>query len=221
MRSATSRTRAALAVASLALSACSSLIPEYQRPAAPVPPSYPADVTPASAPGAEAAADIDWQRFFADPRLKRLIALSLENNRDLRIAVLNIEQARAIYGIRRADEWPTVGIGAAASRAAVGNSVATVYSVGFAVASYELDLFGRVHDLSEAALSQYFATAENRKAVQISLVSSVANAYLAVLADEEQLRVTRDTLTTREESARITKLRFDNGATSELDYRQA
>jgi len=96
-----------------------------------------------------------------------------------------------------------------------------VYSVGFAVASYELDLFGRVHDLSEAALSQYFATAETRKAVQISLVSSVANAYLALLADDEQLRVTRDTLTTREESARITKLRFDNGATSELDYRQA
>jgi len=221
MRSALWPTRAALAVATLALAACSSLIPEYQRPAAPVPPTYPADVAPASSAGAEAAADIDWQRFFADPRLKRLIELALANNRDLRIAVLNIEQARAIYQIRRADELPTVGVGAAASRAAIGNGVATVYSVGFAVASYELDLFGRVHDLSEAALSQYFATAETRKAVQISLVSSVANAYLAVLADEEQLRVTRETLATREESARITKLRFDNGATSELDYRQA
>ena len=222
MHSAPRPLRAALTAAmTLALAACSSLVPDYQRPAAPVPPSYPADVTPASVAGAEAAADIDWQRFFADPRLKRLIALALENNRDLRIAVLNIEQARAIYQIRRADELPSVGVGVAASRAAVGNGVATVYSVGFAVAGYELDLFGRVHNLSEAALSQYFATAETRKAVQISLVSSVANAYLAVLADDEQLRVTRETLTTREESARITKLRFDNGATSELDYRQA
>jgi multidrug efflux system outer membrane protein len=221
MRSATSRTRAALAVATLALCACSSLIPEYQRPAAPVPPSYPADVTPASGPGAEAAADIDWQRFFADPRLKRLIELALANNRDLRIAVLNIEQARAIHQIRRADELPSIGIGGSASRAAVGNGVATVYAVGFAAASYELDLFGRVHALSDAALAQYFATAEARKAVQISLVSSVANTYLALLADDEQLRVTRQTLDTREESTRLTKLRFDNGASSELDYRQA
>ena len=221
VRSASLPGRAALAVATLALAACSSLIPPYQRPAAAVPATYPPDVTVPGAPGAEAAADVDWQRFFADPRLKQLIGLALANNRDLRIAVLNIEQARAIYQIRRADELPTVGVGAAASRAAVGNGVATVYSVGFAVAGYELDLFGRVHDLSEAALSQYFATAENRKAVQISLVASVANAYLAVLADDEQLRVTRETLTTREESTRITKLRFDNGAASELDYRQA
>src|SRR5436190_19045336 len=109
MRSPLLRARVALAVATLALAACSSLVPEYERPAAPVPPTYPSDVTPASAPGAEAAADIDWQRFFADPRLKRLIALSLANNRDLRIAVLNIEQARAVYQIRRADQWPSVG----------------------------------------------------------------------------------------------------------------
>jgi len=221
MRSALWLARAALAVATLALAACSSLIPEYQRPAAPVPPTYPSDVAPASSPGAEAAADIDWQRFFADPRLKRLIELALANNRDLRIAVLNIEQARAIYQIRRADELPTVGIGASASRAAAGNGVATVYAVGFALSSYELDLFGRVRDLSESALSQYFATAETRKAVQISLIASVANAYLTLLADDVQLRVTRDTLTTREEATRINKLRFDNGAASELDYRQA
>src|SRR5436190_22097507 len=105
MRSARGPTRVALALATLGLAACSSLIPEYQRPAAPVPPTYPSDVTPATAPGAEAAADIDWQRFFADPRLKSLIALSLANTRDLRVALLNIEQARAIYQIRRADEW--------------------------------------------------------------------------------------------------------------------
>ena len=213
--------RVALAAAALALAGCSTLIPRYQRPAAPVPATYPPELAPAGAPTGEAAADLDWQRFFADPRLQRLIELALHNNRDLRIAVLNIEQTRALYQVRRADEWPTVGAGATVSRTPVGSGVVTSYAVGFAVSSYELDLFGRIHDLSQAALAQYFASAETRKAVQISLVSSVANAYLALLADDEQLRVTRQTLETREESTRLTKLRFDNGATSELDYRQA
>jgi outer membrane protein, multidrug efflux system len=213
--------RAALSGVALALAACTSLIPDYQRPAAPVPSTYPPDVTPSAAAGATPAADVDWQSFFADPRLKRLIELALANNRDLRIAVLNIEQARALYGIRRADELPTVGIGASATREPIGNGIANVYAVGFAANSYELDLFGRVRDLSQAALAQYFATAEARKAVQISLIASVANAYLTLIADDEQLRVTRDTLTTRDDSARLTKLRFDNGASSELDYRQA
>src|SRR3982751_4561258 len=112
MRSAPRFQRAALAVATLSLAACTTLIPPYERPAPPVPPTYPPAVTPASTPGAEPAADIDWQRFFADPRLKRLIELAIANNRDLRVAVLNIEQARAVYQIRRADQWPSVGVGA-------------------------------------------------------------------------------------------------------------
>ena len=213
--------RLALFVAGVALAGCSSLIPRYERPAPPVPASYPPEETPLAAAGSEAPADIDWQRFFADPRLKRLIGLALENNRDLRVAVLNIEQTRALYQVRRADELPTVGAGATVARTPVGSGVVTAYAVGLAVAGYELDLFGRVHDLSQAALAQYFATAEARKAVQISLVSSVATTYLALLADDELLRVTRQTLETREESTRLTKLRFDNGASSELDYRQA
>ena len=213
--------RPALAGALLALAGCSTLIPPYERPAPPVPATYPAETTPAGAQNGEAAADIDWQRFFADARLKQLIGLALANNRDLRVAVLNIEQTRALYQVRRADELPTVGVGASVARSPIGGSVATSYAVGFAVTGYELDLFGRVHDLSEAALAQYFATAENRKAVQISLVAGVANAYLNLLADDELLRVTRETLRTREESTRLTKLRFDNGASSELDYRQA
>jgi multidrug efflux system outer membrane protein len=206
--------------AALAGAGCTSLIPAYERPPAPVPASYPPEPAPPP-PGAEAAADIDWQRFFADPRLQRLIALALANNRDLRVAVLNIEQTRALYQVHRADELPTIGIGGTAMRQPAGNAIVTSYAVGLAASSYELDLFGRVHALSEAALAQYFATAEARKAAQISLVSSVANGYLALLADDEQLRVTRQTLDTREESARLTKLRFDNGASSELDYRQA
>ena len=211
----------ALAASLLALAACSTLIPPYERPAAPVPASYAPEVLSAPASAAEAAADVDWQRFFADPRLTRLIGLAIANNRDLRVAVLNIEQTRALYQVRRADELPTVGAGATVSRTPVGSGVATAYAVGFAVSNYELDLFGRVHDLSQAALAQYFATAENRKAAQMSLIASVATAYLSVLADDELLRVTRQTLATREDGSRLTKLRFDNGASSELDYRQA
>jgi multidrug efflux system outer membrane protein len=197
------------------------LIPTYQRPAAPIAPTYPPETAPDAVGGPVAAADLDWQRFFADPRLKRLIELALVNNRDLRVAVLNIEQTRALYQVRRADELPTVGVGASVTRTPVGNGVLTAYAVGAQVSSYEIDLFGRVRSLSQAALAQYFATAEARKAVQISIVASVANAYLNALADDELVRVTQETLKTREESYRLTKLRFDNGVSSELDFRQA
>jgi multidrug efflux system outer membrane protein len=203
----------------LGVSGCMSLIPEYQRPAAPVPAAYPAEAQPAGAP---AAADVDWQAYFADPRLKRLIEIALANNRDLRIAVLNIEQARATYQVKRADELPTVGAGLQASRqAGSSGGLVNTYSVGLAVTSYEFDFFGRVRSLSQAALAQYLATDESRKTVQIALIASVANGYLNLLADDELLRVTRDTLVTREESFKLTKLKFDNGAASELDFRQA
>jgi len=207
-------------VALLGTGGCMSLIPEYQRPAAPVPAAYPAETGAAAA--AAAAAEIDWQAYFADPRLKRLVEIALANNRDLRIAVLNIEQARATYQVKRADELPTVGAGLVAQRqpGSTGGLVNT-YSVGLAVTSYELDFFGRVRSLSQAALAQYLATDEARKTVQIALIASVANGYLNLLADDELLRVTRDTLLTREESFKLTKLKFDNGAASELDFRQA
>ncbi|MEP7058068.1 MAG: efflux transporter outer membrane subunit [Caldimonas sp.] len=216
--------RGALAAAAAAsvLAGCMNLAPRYERPPAPVAPNFPVETMPASAPGGPAAADIEWQRFFADPRLQRLIELALQNNRDLRIAVLNIEQARALYQVRRADELPTVGAGAIVQRQPGSNGkLANSYSVGLAVTSYELDFFGRVRNLSQAALAQYLATAEARKTAQISLIASVANAYLALLADDELVRVTRQALGTREDSLRLTKLKFDYGASSELDYRQA
>jgi multidrug efflux system outer membrane protein len=216
------RPRFAALGALLALAGCSSLIPHYERPAAPVAATYAAEMTPAAGPGNEAAAEIEWQRFYTDARLKRLIELALANNRDLRVAVLSIEQARATYQVRRADALPSVGVGATASRTpnAFGQ-LGETYAVGLAVPNYEIDFFGRVHDLSEAALDQFLATEESRKTVQISLVASVATTYLALLADDELLRVTQQTLVTREESTRLTRLRFDNGASSELDYRQA
>jgi len=206
----------------LLLGGCMSFIPAYERPAAPVPPAYAAELVAPASPGAVAAADIEWQRFFTDARLRRLIEISLANNRDLRVAVLNIEAARAAYQVKRADELPSVGAGFTANRAAGSNGgLVNTYAVGLQVTSYELDFFGRVRSLSQAALSQYLATEESRKTVQITLVSSVANAYVALLSDDELLRVTRETLKTRDESFKLTKLKFDNGAASELDFRQA
>ena len=216
----------ALAAALLLLGGCMNLIPRYERPAAPVAPGYAPELAPAGAADAKveaaAAADIEWQHFFADARLKRLIELALQNNRDLRVAVLNIEQARASYQIRRADELPTVGAGISAQRqpGSSGDLVNT-YSVGFQVTSYELDVFGRVRSLSQAALAQYLATEEARKTTQIALIAGVATTYVSLLADDELLRVTQDTLKTREDSFGLTKLRFDNGASSEVDVRQA
>jgi len=206
---------AAFAIAA-ALSGC-SMMPSYERPAAPVPGSWPA---PAAAVGTPAA-DLPWQQFFGDQRLRQLIGIALRGNRDLRVAVLNIEQARAQYDIRRADRLPTVGITASGSRAPNGDGNKTTYSAGLGFSSWEIDFFGRVASLSEAALAQYLATEEGRKAAQISLVASVANTWLALVADEELLELTRQTLATREESQRLVRLRFENGVTSELDLRQA
>ena len=208
------------------LGAC-SMIPAYERPAAPVATDWPALNGAAVSTSATPAADIAWQSFFSDARLRQLIAVALKNNRDLRVAVLNIEQARAQFQIRRADQYPTVNLAATGSRqpgarAANGDStIASTYTAGLAVTAYELDFFGRVASLKEQALAQYLATEEGRKTAQISLVASVANTYLSLLADHELLAITQQTLVTREESYRLSKLRFDNGVTSELDLRQA
>ena len=205
------------AVLALTLCACGSMAPDYQRPAAPVAASFGSENA-----GNTAASAIEWRQFFSDARLQSLITLALANNRDLRIAVLNIEQARAQYDIRRADQWPTVNAGLSGSRVPTSSGgISSTYSAGVLVTAYELDLFGRVRSLGEAALAQYLASEEARKAAQISLVATVATSYLALQGDEELLRVTLETLRTRETSLRLIKLRFDNGASSLIDLRQA
>ena len=203
----------------LALSGCMSLAPKYERPAAPVAAAF-ADA-PVNAATNEAAAQIAWQRFFADARLKQLIELALANNRDLRVAILNIEQARAQFQIRRADTLPTVNAAFTGNRVPGANdSITSTYSAGFGVSAFELDLFGRVRNLSDAALAQFLATEEARKSAQISLIASVANSYLALLADDELLALTRQTLAAREESLKLIQLKFDNGVVSKIDLSQ-
>ncbi|MBS3912555.1 MAG: efflux transporter outer membrane subunit [Hydrogenophaga sp.] len=215
-----SRTRPAgllTALAAAAVLAGCSLMPVYERPAAPVAADW-----PGAAPGASSATPLAWTDFVGDPRLRELIALALQNNRDLRVATLNIEQVRAQYQIRQADQFPALNLAASGNRQpASGGGINSSYSVGLAMSSWEIDFFGRIASLKEAALAQYLASEAARDAAQTSLVAAVASTWLSLQANDELLGLTQRTLATRRDSLRLTRLRFDNGATSALDLRQA
>ncbi|WP_177313464.1 TolC family protein, partial [Burkholderia ubonensis] len=227
---------AAAAAVALFATGC-TMAPHYQRPDAPVAQAFPSGGVYATQPAAkagarsangQAAADIGWREFFVDPRLQRLIEIALNNNRDLRVAVLNIAAARAQYQITRADLFPkldAVGTGNRqrlpnALTAVPGRNITTTYNVGLQ-ASWELDLFGRIQSLKDQALAKYLATAQARKASEIALVAQVADQYLTVLSTDDLLKVTENTLKSAQASYDLTKLKFDNGTGSELDLRQA
>ncbi len=218
-------TRCAAPLALLVLSACTSMTPSYERPAAPVAADWPQG--PAAAPlpvggGGSSVADLPWTDFMADARIRALVEIAQRNNRDLRLAVLNVEQVRAQLGIQRADLLPTVGLGASASRAPNSSGVmSNAFSVGFAVSSFELDLFGRVRSLNQAALARYLASEEGRRAAQVALIAAVASTELAVRADDELLQVTRRALLSREESLRLVRVRLDGGVAAEPELRGA
>jgi outer membrane protein, multidrug efflux system len=205
-------------IAMAVLLAGCSFIPTYERPEAPVTAVFPGQAADAPA----AAAELPWQQFVADARLRELIALALANNRDLRVATLNMEQVRAQYQIRRADQFPTLNLAASGNRQpSSSGGTSSSYSVGLALSSWEIDFFGRVASLKEAALAQYLASEEARRAAQTSLVATVASTWLSLQANDDLLVLTRRTLATRKDSLRLTQLRFDNGASSALDLRQA
>jgi len=211
-----------IVAATLVLAGCAAPLPERQKPNAGLPGQYPFRYEEtAAAATAKPAADLDWREFFGDERTRRLITLALLNNRDLRVAVLSIEQARALVQVRRADEWPTVNAGVSALRQPRTSTTPSLYTAGVQVTAWEVDLFDRVGSLGQVALAQFLASEEARKAVQISLVANVASAALALQADAELLAVTRQTLATREDSMKLVRLRVDNGVASELDLRQA
>ncbi len=207
------------------LSGC-SLMPTYERPDAPVPAGWQQSGTgDARLP---AAADIGWQQYFADARLRELIGLALQNNRDLRVAALNIEAARAQYGVARADQLPTVGAGASMTRSRTAadaspsgrEMLGNIYSANLASTGFELDFFGRVRSMSTAALNQYLATQEARDAAQISLIAEVAKAYVAQRTADEAMRISKMALDSREKTYRLAKLRFNAGVISAIDLRQ-
>jgi multidrug efflux system outer membrane protein len=223
---------AILSIAVACLAGC-SMAPRYSPPEAPIPtawptgPAYNKEVT--GEPTDKTVTDIPWQEFFVNSQLQKLIGLALVNNRDLRVAALNIEKSRAQFRIRRADLFPKVDAGASATYQRLPEDFSGTgipedlhqYTVGLGVSSYELDLFGRVQNLKDQALQQFFATEEARRSVQISLVAEVAVNYLTLAADREQLKLAGDTLASRQTSYQLIRRRYELGMSSALDLHQA
>lgn len=208
-------------LAALCSTAC-SLQPAFQRPAPPLAATYPSGPAYAADSGAagRSADQVGWRDCLRDARLQRLIELALLNNRDLRVAALNVEQVRAQYLVQRASLFPQVGIGAGATASGGPARTETRYSSAVTV-SWELDFFGRLRSLSDAAREQYFASLAARRAAQILLVAQVAQQYFSVLAYGEELAVTQHTIDAATASSRLVNLQYENGVASELDLRQA
>lgn len=218
-------------VLSAALAGC-SMAPRYERPAAPIDVAYPADAAPAQPvsgkAGAAVTADIGWRDFFHDSLLQQLIAASLSNNRDLRKAALSVEAARAQYRARRADLLPRLGAAADGTLQRLpadlspnqGSTVHRSYQVA-GIVSWELDLWGRVRNLSEQALASYLALDETRVATQLSLIAEVANAYLTLRADQELLGLTRETLANRQRAFALTTKLVEAGGGTRIDQHRA
>lgn len=218
------RSLALSAMASAVLAGCVNLAPEYTAPASPVPQALPSSGVEAPTP-----IDVGWRSFFVEPRLRGTIELALANNRDLRVAALNIERARAQYGIARAGLFPTVEAGASGSRSRTPGSLSTSgearigsqYSADLGLTSYEIDLFGRVRNLGESALQNYFQTEETRRSTQISLIASVATAWLQLAADDQRLLLARNTLESQRKSFDLVERSHRLGAQSGLALAQA
>jgi multidrug efflux system outer membrane protein len=203
--------------AALALAGCSTLVPKDTAVAPAIPAQWPAD----AAQGQVAdVATVGWRDFFTDARLQQVIDQSLQNNRDLRVAVLNVERARGQYRVQRADRVPGVAVTGQMQRQGTDAGVTEQFSAGAGVADFELDLFGRVRNLSEAALQQYFAVAANRRNAQLSLVAETATAWLTYGADAQQLKIAEATLKTYEDSLRLAQARHERGGSSALELTQ-
>lgn len=203
-------------LATLALSGCINLAPDYQQPEAPVPTEWQATVS------GDVAADIQWQQFFTDSRLVKLQTLALANNRDLRLASLNIENAQAQYRIQRAAGFPTIDAGVSGTHARTASSGTTHdYTAQLGLSSYEVDVFGRVQNLQDEALEAYLALTETRRSTQISLVAEVGTAWLTLAADNERLQLAEDTLASQQATYELTQRSHALGGSAALDVAQA
>ena len=210
-----------------------TMVPKYSRPAAPIPadwPSGPAYKDTASTSATPEAPDLQWREFFTDAKLQEVIDRALKNNRDLRLAALNVDRTRALYRVRRAELFPTLETDASAIKQKVrisgaGNNSSMVnlesYTVNLGVTAWEIDFFGRIRSLAQSALEEYFGTEHARRSAQILLVSEVANTYLTLAADTENLKLSQSTLESQQASYDVIRRRFEVGLAPELDLRQA
>lgn len=208
-----------------------TLAPKYTRPAAPAPADWPTGAaykeTNPPAPATKVS-ELKWREFYTDERLQKLIETALGNNRDLRLAALNVERARAMYGIARAEILPPVyaaGSGGKehvpADLSSTGSAMTSErYNVNLGISSWEIDFFGRIRSLKDQALEEYLATQEARSSAQISLVSATAQAYLTLAADREALKLSRSTLETQQAAYDLIQKRYKIGIATELDLRR-
>jgi outer membrane protein, multidrug efflux system len=209
-----------------------TMAPKYERPAAPVPAAWPTGKayqetkTAASAP---AVSELPWREFFTDERLQKIIETSLNNNRDLRVAALNVDRARAYYGISRVTLLPTVNATGSMSKGRVPADLTTTgsattaeqYSVNLGTTSWEIDFFGRIRSLKDKALEEYIATDQARRSAQMLLISTVATTYFTLAADRESLHLAVSTMETQETSYKLIRRRYEVGFASELDLKRA
>jgi multidrug efflux system outer membrane protein len=215
---------APIAALGLILAGC-NLAPDYIRPQPPIPAAWSQD----AAAGSRSIADLDWQTFFPDPRLRALIGAALDNNRDLRIATARIDEARALFGIQRADRFPTLNVAADRIASLTPGDLNSTrqplsqqrYDVNLGITAFELDFWGRVKNLSEAALRSYLTTEEARRAFCLSLIADVADAYLTLQEMDERAALAGETVRTRQEFRDLTNRRRDAGIAGDLDALQA
>ena len=205
-----------------------TMAPKYVRPPAPVPVAWPQGAAYAgtrTATNAPAAAELNWQEFFTDEKLQRVIGTALTNNRDLRLAALNVERARAMYGIQRAALLPAVNAVGSGFRQRIPGDLSSSgdpkivqqYDVNLGVATWEIDFFGRIRSLKDRALQEYLGSEQARRGAQILLVSAVASASLTLAADREVLALAETTLAAQQDTYRLIKRRHDLGLANELD----
>jgi len=212
------------------LTSC-TMIPEYQRPDAPIPKEWPKgeayqelklDDTPE-------AKSLKWNDFLTDEKLQKLVEIALKNNRDLKLSALNVERARAYYGIQRAEILPAINLIGSGQRQRIPETlsnnnkaeIASQYSVTFGISSWEIDFFGRLRSLSEMALERYLAEESTYRAARLSLIGALAIAYYTYATDIENLKVAKETLKNQEENYELIKKRYEVGLASEIDLHRA
>jgi multidrug efflux system outer membrane protein len=227
------RTTARLLLLALPLATACSFAPRHARPPMPTPAGYPirGDVTGANVPAGARASQLGWRQYLSDPRLDALIAAALTHNRDLVASVARIEQARGFYRLQGAERFPSPVVTAGASRSHVGSGASGFQgagdittdraSIGVSAPAFELDFWGRVRNLTDAARADYLATVQAQRAFQLSLIQDVASTYLASIETAEQIRLADTTVKSRREGVRIAQVRARAGLTSALDLHQA
>ncbi len=215
-------------VAVLALTGCMSMAPSYERPEAPIAQQWPAGPAYANAQLNQQALP-DWQQFYTDDRLRQVIQMTLDNNRDYRVAMLNVQKVRDAYNIQRAEFLPTIAASGQGSHSGTPETLSSTgvervdhtYQANLAMASYELDLFGRIRSLSDKALNEYFATVEARKSARVTLIAETANAWLKLGADRSILAFAQETFESQKQSFDLMQASFDAGAINRLELNQA